>query len=237
VANDGERRRTGNEFNEVTFLHDVVGYGTKEPLEVVLDNSETAAVVLPYTKSGESLPGQWTLVAYVDSADIGIEERKPFREHIKIDSAWAGATAAGCIENENWTNNPKFKLTIPEDMVDVTVLLEQERAPQDTTQFQVMPYKSHIGFYLYNDGTYRMNGWPRERMCASSRRKRLASMVVQSWRSSWARCRSSRTRARCRRSSSSTAGRARRTLSCPARTDPTRSTSSRSTSLPTHPCN
>jgi hypothetical protein len=29
--------------------------------------------------------------------------------------------------------------------------LEQERSPQDTTQFQVMPYKSHIGFYIYND--------------------------------------------------------------------------------------
>ena len=32
------------------------------------------------------------------------------------------------------------------------MLLEQEKSAQDIQPFQVLPYKSHIGFYLYDTG-------------------------------------------------------------------------------------
>jgi hypothetical protein len=50
----------------------------------VLEDTTSSAVVLPYTKA-DNLTGQWTIIAYSDSANIGIETRKPFPHHTKID--------------------------------------------------------------------------------------------------------------------------------------------------------
>lgn len=139
-----------SDMKEKTYLHDLVAYGTLNPLSVQLEDTTLDYLPLPYCKN-EALPGKWWIVAYTNSDEVGVFERAEWEHSIVQEGEWKGEAAGGCIENDTWKNNPKYKLTIPaEEDVKLYVLLEQERSAQDVLPFQVLPYKSHIGFYVYD---------------------------------------------------------------------------------------
>eukprot|EP01094_Clydonella_sp_ATCC50884_P027466 TRINITY_DN789_c0_g1_i2.p1 TRINITY_DN789_c0_g1~~TRINITY_DN789_c0_g1_i2.p1 ORF type:complete len:706 (-),score=287.23 TRINITY_DN789_c0_g1_i2:242-2320(-) len=139
-----------SDMKEKTYLHDLVAYGTLAPLSIKLEETALDYLPLPYCKN-EALPGKWWIVAYTNSDDVQLFERKEWNHSIAVEGEWKGDTAGGCIEHDTWKNNPKFKLVIPaEEEVKVSLLLEQERSAQDLLPFQVLPYKTHIGFYVYD---------------------------------------------------------------------------------------
>lgn len=142
---------------EVGYLHTISDYGTKDPLPLML-NGEEDGVVLVYTK-GEDLKGDIHIVGYTNDEDISIVEKTEWPHSVMLESEWKGPSACGCIENEKWRENPKYKLTIPEEKeVAITVMLEQAKAAMDLVPFQVLPYQFHIGFYIYDS----KNGKPGE---------------------------------------------------------------------------
>merc|ERR1712188_221715 len=96
------------DFFEVTYLHDMLGYGKIAPFPADLNSAEADYLVLPFCKN-EALPGKWWVIAYTNEDSVTVNERKRWTHSTKLEGAWAGKSAGGCIEHDSWKDNPQYK--------------------------------------------------------------------------------------------------------------------------------
>jgi len=155
---------------EPSFQQGSIGIGSQKPFKGQFEVDEIYTIV-PYTKS-EEVEGEFYLIIYSQAgANITYKELVPWKHSASIEGAWSvkKGTAGGCQNNaDTWKNNKAYEVTLPqEDDCKYCVLLSQVPDTADSavlaaSEYQVVPYNIHIGFYVFDRGVaklIRMTKW------------------------------------------------------------------------------
>jgi len=161
-----------NVHKEPSYQTSITGYGTIEPLQMLLktkevmdDEAEKAPpekksqfawkpynTLIPYAKS-ENARGRFKIAIY-SQEPLMVKELADWKFKTSAVGEWNTKTAGGCKQFlDTWSNNPRFKFRIPKGRKEFTmcIMLSQTKAGMDFIAFQVVPYQFFIGFYVLED--------------------------------------------------------------------------------------
>lgn len=139
------------EHKQVTYWHDCLHYGQVDPLEIAFTEESPSYTIIPFSK-GLALAGDWSIIVYSESEEVTLRELSEWKHRVSRKGEWKGSSAGGCIEHKTFSDNPTYKLKVPKEAVKVMLHLEQGRNMADVEPFKIIPYRSFIGFYTFEEG-------------------------------------------------------------------------------------
>jgi len=161
-----------NEHKEPSYQTSVLGYGTIEPLALLIKKKEVIEeeaanappekksqhqwypfyTLIPYGKN-ESVRGRFK-IAIFSQEELNVTELADWKFKTQAAGEWNQKSAGGCKQYlDTWSTNPRFKFRIPKGkkQFKMCILLSQTKSGMDFIAFQVVPYQFFIGYYILED--------------------------------------------------------------------------------------